>query len=383
MPSLAPVILAALLACAPALPCPCEDTSLCATLALPPRDEVFLFQVDVRNWPSYDYSRVTSIALFDGAPPPPEFLCFAHSKAVNLVANAPYPSSQLLNATYRSAFLEGMKALVNGTRYGVQLDGLNFDIEDPFGGAQAEGYVRLLEFASAALKQAMGPAFSISVDVAWSPDCIDGRCYNLAGMAAAADLLFVMAYDMRSQVFPPQPCLASANSPFPLVTQGMLNYTQQGLGLDPRKLILGLPWYGYRYECAGPDVAPDAAVCPMASVPFRNASCSDAAGSELCYSALMQLLRNTSHPPSRAPSWNASLAATFFNRVEGGKTVQYWYDTPASLQLKAKYAGVAGWRGTGVWNADCLDYASTDARVKADTQRMWESFDAFQIDREL
>lgn len=40
----------------------------------------------------------------------------------------------------------------------------------------------------------------ISVDVAWSPYGIDGRNYGVLGLATAADLLFVMAYDMQSQV---------------------------------------------------------------------------------------------------------------------------------------------------------------------------------------
>jgi di-N-acetylchitobiase len=37
-------------------------------------------------------------------------------------------------------------------------------------------------------------------DVAWSPNCIDGRCYDYAALGSIADLVFVMAYDMRSQV---------------------------------------------------------------------------------------------------------------------------------------------------------------------------------------
>ncbi len=39
----------------------------------------------------------------------------------------------------------------------------------------------------------------ISVDVAWSPFGVDGRNYDALGLAAAADVLFVMAYDMQSQ----------------------------------------------------------------------------------------------------------------------------------------------------------------------------------------
>ncbi len=40
----------------------------------------------------------------------------------------------------------------------------------------------------------------VSVDVPWSPYGIDGRSYDWQGLAQAADLLFVMAYDMQSQV---------------------------------------------------------------------------------------------------------------------------------------------------------------------------------------
>jgi len=65
--------------------------------------------------------------------------------------------------------------------------------------------------------------------------------------------------------------------------------------------------------------------------------------------------------------------------VEEGKVVQYWYDDPRSLSLKAAYAGVSGWRGVGTWNIDCLDYTSTDPLIQEDTRRMWEALDAFKI----
>lgn len=40
----------------------------------------------------------------------------------------------------------------------------------------------------------------MSVDVPWSPYDVDGRSYDWLGLAEAADLLFVMAYDIQSQV---------------------------------------------------------------------------------------------------------------------------------------------------------------------------------------
>lgn len=117
----------------------------------------------------------------------------------------------------------------------------------------------------------------VSVDVPWSPYGIDGRSYDWQGVAAAADLLFVMAYDMQSQaslgrrgcggvhafgrkrvqangsvtlqssrvagLVAPQiwgSCVASANSPAALVRRGVQQWLE--LGIPAHKLVLGLPW---------------------------------------------------------------------------------------------------------------------------------------------
>ena len=66
---------------------------------------------------------------------------------------------------------------------------------------------------------AANPSYQTSVCVAWSPDDIDGRAYPYVALAAAADLLYVMDYDTRSQIF--AQCLASANAPFPGTQRGV------------------------------------------------------------------------------------------------------------------------------------------------------------------
>ena len=45
----------------------------------------------------------------------------------------------------------------------------------------------------------LAPGAEVTVDVAWSPDDIDGRGYDIAGLGKYADALFVMAYDIQSQ----------------------------------------------------------------------------------------------------------------------------------------------------------------------------------------
>jgi hypothetical protein len=111
----------------------------------------------------------------------------------------------------------------------------------------------------------------ISFDVAWSPNCIDGRCYQYAELALVTDYLVVMSYDERSQIY--GPCVAGANSGYNTTTTGILQY--RTLGLNTTQLILGVPWYGYNYPCLS---LSDDHVCSIDKVPFRGADCSDAAG---------------------------------------------------------------------------------------------------------
>jgi len=60
--------------------------------------------------------------------------------------------------------------------------------------------------------------FQLTIDVAWSPACIDKRCFDYISLADIADFIFIMAYDERSQVF--GPCVAWANSPFNMTLWG-------------------------------------------------------------------------------------------------------------------------------------------------------------------
>ena len=111
----------------------------------------------------------------------------------------------------------------------------------------------------------------VSFDVAWSPNCIDQRCYEYAELAMVTDYLVIMSYDERSQIT--GPCVAGPNSGYNTTLTGVLQY--RALGLNTTRLILGVPWYGYNYPCLS---ISDDHVCSIEKVPFRGVDCSDAAG---------------------------------------------------------------------------------------------------------
>ncbi|GIL58479.1 hypothetical protein Vafri_13605 [Volvox africanus] len=95
-------------------------------------------------------------------------------------------------------------------------DGINFDYELPakIGSVLSRNYTQLVRDTSAAFKK-LNPYAKVSVDVPWAAFGNDDRDYDYMGLAAAADRLFVMSYDMQAQIF--GRCAAAANSPLPQV----------------------------------------------------------------------------------------------------------------------------------------------------------------------
>lgn len=170
----------------------------------------------------------------------------------------------------------------------------------------------------------------------WTPYDVDGRNYDVLGLADAADHLFIMSYCLQSQarsrgvsgLFPrqcPPPfltssgetsaqvwthgCVASANSPAKQSLHGLDQFV--ALGVPPEKLIFAPAWCvvplvppqlatrtnkhtrpqthpaaclddcrnGFAYPCIGA-MDPQADLCQMQPTQFVGAPCSDAAGVE-------------------------------------------------------------------------------------------------------
>lgn len=169
-----------------------------------------------------------------------------------------------------------------------------------------------------------------------------------------------MSYDEQSQIW--SECIAAANAPYNQTLTGYGDYLR--MGISPRKLVMGIPWYGYDYICL--NLSKDD-VCAIAKVPFRGAPCSDAAGHQVPYRVIMKQV-NSSVSGSQ---WNQDQQAPYYNYKDPtGRLHQVWYDNPRSISLKAAFVKHYGLRGIGMWNANCLDY-SDDALAREQTEEMW------------
>eukprot|EP00965_Chrysotila_dentata_P237295 6201815-Pleurochrysis_carterae.AAC.1 len=111
---------------------------------------------------------------------------------------SPAPERALsANASVRSAWVETTVAAVQR----AHMDGVVFDWEAPCPvGSPLQYYYTLLISETRQALMKISPSYQITTCVAWSPDDIDGRGYNMTAFAEATDLLFVMDYDTRSQV---------------------------------------------------------------------------------------------------------------------------------------------------------------------------------------
>ncbi|XP_038053088.1 di-N-acetylchitobiase-like isoform X2 [Patiria miniata] len=283
--------------------CPCSAPALCNVIKTPPRKEVFAFWLGGPHWMKYDWTKLTTVVMFGHYDA--DLMCYAHSQGVRVTLLGDFPVANLTSIADRSAWV---MAQVDRAIKG-HMDGINLDIEYPLNASQAKYLTTLVGETTKAFHISI-PGSQVTFDVAWSPNCTDGRCYDYKGLADACDFLFVMSYDEQSQIY--GDCIAMANSPYNKTATGVEGYLK--LGIPANQLVLGVPWYGYNYNCTNLD--------------------------------------------------NKDAATKVIHQV--------WYDDPVSLTTRYKYAQQMKLRGVGMWNADSLDY-SDDPKAEKLTKAMWDA----------
>ena len=269
-------------------------------------------------------------------------MCRAHQNQARAIIAAPSFNLTQLSIFYVTDQQEGRHSTVyddaisewvNATLRMVlkrYRDGIVFDYEHPLKENSIEGeiYAKLIH---ATRDVFVTYNLSVTTCIPWSPDGIDGRYYPYKALENASDYLYVMDYDTQSQIMFGS-CMANANAPYSGMIYGMNRYIDH-YNISPNKLILGVPWYGYKYQCVQQQkiqddntpitdtttnrlvirantttidsnndennnndddrvinaVLHDTRFCPISLVSFRGVNCSDAAGNEIAYDKIMQL----------------------------------------------------------------------------------------------
>ncbi|XP_060478465.1 di-N-acetylchitobiase isoform X1 [Panthera onca] len=309
-------------------------------------------------------------------------MCYAHSHGARVVLKGDIPLKDIIDPTFRASWI-AQKVKLAKAQY---MDGMNIDIEQEANCFSPEYYAltALVKEATDSFHHEIKGS-QVTFDVTWSPKCKD-RCYNYTGIADACDFLFVMSYDEQSPAL--SECIAAANAPYKETLTGYDDYIK--IGINPEKLVMGIPWYGYDYTCL--KLLEDR-VCTIPKVPSWRASCGIASGQQVPYKIIMKHV-NSSISGSH---WDKNQQASYYNykliyllgetvlvleavdaeedfkgwKDSSGHLHQVWYDNPQSISLKAAYIQKHGLRGIGMWHANCLDY-SGDAVAKQQTEEMWK-----------
>ncbi|XP_032884979.1 di-N-acetylchitobiase-like [Amblyraja radiata] len=336
--------------------CPCSDPALCRPLAGSNQLEVFVFDVGGQDWKQYDWSKMTTIATFGAFDP--ELVCYAHANEVRVVLKGDVRIRDIVDQINRTAWILSKVNLAKSQF----MDGINLDLEEAVTYQSVEYFVltQLVKETTETFHREI-PGSQVTFDVAWSPDCIDGRCYDYIEIANSSDFLFVMSYDMQSQMW--DDCFAKANAPYYQTLSGIHAYLN--LHIDPRKLVLGVPWYGYDYPCTQ---LFEAGRCALKNVPFRGAPCSDAAGKQIPYKKIMQQVNKS----ITGRFWDDDQKSPYYICMVNNTYHEVWYDDPQSISMKAGIVKKFNLRGVGMWNANLLDYGN-NATAQKQTGDMWNA----------
>ncbi|XP_041063778.1 di-N-acetylchitobiase-like [Carcharodon carcharias] len=244
------------------------------------------------------------------------------------------------------------------------------------------------------------PGSQVSLGVPWSPSCESGRCYNYAEVAEACDFLLVMSFDMWRQGW--GECFAKSSAPYQKVLSGLSGYIS--LGVDPRKLILGVPWFGNNYECKHflrasnfiviqPNVFVFVSLlietlkksltsdivllkaqmlqpgrCELLKIPFKGAACNPPVGKMVQYKEVMQEL-----PKSiTGRYWDDNYQSPFYVYKVENLYHEICYDDPESLSLKSSIMKKLKLHGIGALFGNSLNYSANPTAVMQ-TEEMWNA----------
>mmetsp|Transcript_10791 Transcript_10791/g.25756 ORF Transcript_10791/g.25756 Transcript_10791/m.25756 type:complete len:413 (+) Transcript_10791:124-1362(+) len=370
--------------------CPCENPEWCKPISIPlyTRKEVYAFTLQEDSWQYFDWDVITTVAhSFETSS---SFwksnVCLAHSHNARVVFTTVMPEALLqANTTFdlQNEWVQNQADHVEA----LGGDGINVDYENEIN-ADEKTKRQQLTFVTQLLQIELKKRNSFSSlvwDLGWKPN-VDERYYDYKRISDICDYVFVMIYDTQSQIESGPPCLAGPNSPLSALKESLVWYSSStpssiyNLNVPYEKIILGLPWYGYYYNCTSYDPLTEECVIP--TVPFRGVECSDAAGSQLDYPFTMKELRDANIQPvfdletlsMKAFATKATLTASAASSssISGGNTtVAYYFDSPESVKAKVAVAwnlttGRIG--GVGMWNADVPNYTDPN-----EGQSFWNS----------
>jgi spore germination protein YaaH len=314
---------------------------------------------DMANWKLWQLSRLTTIAYFgvtlDGNGNPihdegwtawqgaqlTDLVSAAHAAGVRVLVTVKcFDEAGIASIVSTPAHAQTAIATAIALARQRGLDGVDVDFEGSSSPSYPTIQQDLTAFAGSLTAQthAAVAGSEVVIDTYSGSASWDGGLFNIGALAPNVDALFVMAYDMN---FDNTPNHASADAPLNGWTYNDTGLVAQYLSKAPAsKVILGVPYYGYKWDV---------------STPVANAHDIGSAQADT-YSGTFD---DFACAPQLTRQWDSTAAtpwATWYSPATGdpcGGNHNSWremyYENAASIGPKYDLVNQAGLRGAGIW----------------------------------
>lgn len=224
----------------------------------------------------------------------------------------------LTNTTTQNTFFNNVKSIVET----YSLQGVNIDFEN----ISSDDRGALLNSFMADLTAFMHSEVPGS-EVSIAGPAVNWGGWDFSGLAASCDYIFIMGYDFYGSWSETSgPCAPLSGGSHNVTNTVEVQYAQVTQN-NPEKLILGVPYYGSRWETETSE--PYATVINYINHPrYRDA---------WPQSATYGLL------------WDSQSQTPWYRYLESSQWRQVWFDTDTSLGLKYDLSDEHHLRGVGMW----------------------------------
>ena len=241
---------------------------------------------------------------------------------------------------------------------GKSLDGINVDFEGGAGTCAGQPIQsQFTAWVASLYRQAHAVGLLVTLDAYSGSASWSTGFMRIDTLAPNIDAFFVMAYDMSSPADLPNAPLAG-----PYTYTDTTSVDQFVGKAGAAKVILGVPYYGYKFSTTGPGFhAPQNG----GAVNGCNWNCSDPYGVIVTEFPCAQQLRLAWDAPSSTPwaAWFSPASNDPCADPPGGAGHNSWrelyYDNADSLGLKYDLVNNRGIRGAGIW-ALGYDHGTSD-----------------------
>jgi spore germination protein YaaH len=336
-------------------------TSTAQPAATGPAREVLGFAPywDMQNWTQWQLNRLTTVAYFgvtldaNGNPVADAGWTTWQGQQLTDLVNAAHAAGTRVLVTVKCFDTPTISSIVSVPAHAQAaistaislarqrgLDGVDVDFE----GASSPTYPTLAQdltgFMGALTAQAHAalPASEVVIDTYSGSASWDGGIFNIGALAGNVDAFFVMAYDMN---FDNTPGHASADAPLNGWTYNDTSVVSQYLAKAPAsKIILGVPYYGYKWNVSSP--APNAADSGAAMADTYSGTFDDFA----CAAQLGKQWDSTAATPF-ATWWSPATGDPCGGNHNSWR--EMYYEDVTSIGAKYDLVNQSGLRGTGIW----------------------------------